>query len=112
MTNSDLWPIAVAIIIAAALFCATMYALGRAYIRSQQADLDDEAPHPPRDVAADDEDGEDEDDKDVIAFINSVRSGGPDAMMLAAWREEKRAEGLTDEEIDEILAKRPPILVT
>src|SRR5690606_41783735 len=99
MNNSDLWPIAVAIIIAAAIFCATMYALGRAYIRSQQADLDDEAPHPPRDVAADDEDGEDEDDKDVPAFTNSARTGGPDATMLAAWRAAKRAEAPTDAEL-------------
>ncbi|HLT89956.1 MAG TPA: hypothetical protein VKZ85_03345 [Woeseiaceae bacterium] len=106
----NLWPIAIAIMVAAFLLCATFFILGRAWIRSQQPDPDDEPERAPMPRADDEED--DAEEERAAAFIAAVRTGNHDAIMLDLWREERRAEGLSDEEIDQILANRPTILVT
>lgn len=70
---------------------------------------DDPDPQPAR-GGPDEDDDEDEIDDDVV--VDVVRTGSADyaRMQVDQWRAEKRAEGLSEREIDEILAQREPIL--
>lgn len=84
-----------------------LYQLARE--RRLEADAQYRAPVPPaRPGAA--EDGEEEPtDEEKAAMIRFAIDAARDEGRLAKdeWREEKRAEGMSDEEIEEFLANRP-----
>lgn len=115
-----LW-IALAILLGFLGMIAVVAVLGARWLEIQRIDVlgeDAARPRPrprPYDDDDDDEGGDDdgippEMEADLVDFI----SNGPDAltrMQIDEWREEKKREGLSDREIDDLLRNREPLVL-
>lgn len=112
--------IGLAIFLGFASLGAAVLVVGMRWVDVQRADVLGEDPrqkHGPRHKKERREPDDDEDDlpddavdADVVDFVTS----GPDAlarMQMEEWREERRREGMSEREIDDVLKQREPLVI-
>lgn len=103
--------IALAIVLSAAIFAATIYLLGQKALRLYGEDVGAPLSGPVSRDTPDDDDLTDEDlDEEVVGFVKQGMESIA-AMEFQEWLDEKREQGLDDHEIQELLDRREPVVI-